>query len=178
MPVDPSHPDLLWTAVANRIRDDLSPMVFGAWFSTTRALALDGDVLEVGVPNEFTRSWIEGHFAELVRKAASAADPGVSVRFRVARRGRGISRLRVGAPRARRCDRERSVRAQAALGAVRASDLNSALEDSLEVSGGCGLCSAVRGAKCPASESLGGGVRSPPAVRGRGFSGLEPSGGA
>ena len=34
----------------DRIRDDLSPMVFGAWFSTTRALALDGDVLEVGVP--------------------------------------------------------------------------------------------------------------------------------
>ena len=84
MPVDPSHPDLLWTAVADRIRDDLSPMVFGAWFSTTRALALEGDVLEVGVPNEFTRSWIEGHFAELVRKAANAADPGVSVRFRVA----------------------------------------------------------------------------------------------
>jgi chromosomal replication initiator protein len=84
MPLDPSTPDVLWTAVADRIRDDLSPMVFGAWFSTTRALALEGDVLEVGVPNEFTRSWIEGHFAELVRKAASAADPGISVRFRVA----------------------------------------------------------------------------------------------
>ncbi len=50
MPLDPSPPDALWTAVADRIRDDLSPMVFGAWFSTTRALALDGDVLEVGVP--------------------------------------------------------------------------------------------------------------------------------
>ncbi len=84
MPVDPSTPDLLWTAVADRIRDDLSPMVFGAWFSTTRALALQDDVLEVGVPNEFTRTWIEGHFAELVRRAATAADPGVSVRFRVA----------------------------------------------------------------------------------------------
>ena len=48
--VDPPTPDVLWTAVADRIRDDLSPMVFGAWFSTTRALALDGDVLEVGVP--------------------------------------------------------------------------------------------------------------------------------
>ena len=84
MPLDPSTPDVLWTAVADRIRDDLSPMVFGAWFSTTRALALDGDVLEVGVPNEFTRSWIEGHFSELVRKAANAEDPGVSVRFRVA----------------------------------------------------------------------------------------------
>jgi chromosomal replication initiator protein len=83
MPLDPSTPDGLWTAVADRIRDDLSPMVFGAWFSTTRALALEGDVLEIGVPNEFTRSWIEGHFSELVRKAANAADPGVSVRFRV-----------------------------------------------------------------------------------------------
>jgi chromosomal replication initiator protein len=84
MPLEPLTPDLLWTAVADRIRDDLSPMVFGAWFSTTRALALEGDVLEVGVPNEFTRSWIEGHFSELVRKAASAADPAMSVRFRVA----------------------------------------------------------------------------------------------
>jgi chromosomal replication initiator protein len=85
MPVDDSSPpDALWTAVADRIRDDLSPMVFGAWFSTTRAIALEGDVLEVGVPNEFTRAWIEGHFAELVRKAATAADPGVSVRFLVA----------------------------------------------------------------------------------------------
>jgi chromosomal replication initiation ATPase DnaA len=84
MPVDPLTPDVLWTAVADRIRDDLSPMVFGAWFSTTRALALDGGVLEVGVANEFTRSWIEGHFSELVSRAAIAADPGVSVRFRVA----------------------------------------------------------------------------------------------
>ena len=84
MPADPTTPDLLWTAVADRIRDDLSPMVFGAWFSTTRALALEGDVLEVGVPNEFTRTWIEGHFSELVRRAATAAGPGVSVRFRVA----------------------------------------------------------------------------------------------
>ena len=67
-----STPDLLWTAVADRIRDDLSPMVFGAWFSTTRALALEGDVLEVGVPNEFTRAWIEGHFAELVRTRGHA----------------------------------------------------------------------------------------------------------
>ena len=96
MPLDPSPPDALWTAVADRIRDDLSPMVFGAWFSTTRALALDGDVLEVGVPNEFTRSWIEGHFSELVRKAATAADPGVSVRFRVTddEPGRGARRRR------------------------------------------------------------------------------------
>ena len=114
------HPDLLWTAVADRIRDDLSPMVFGAWFSTTRALALDGDVLEVGVPNEFTRSWIEGHFAELVRKAATAADPGVSVRFLVAdgepsraRRARARARARPGRrrPSARGAPRGRRVAA-------------------------------------------------------------------
>ena len=81
---DSSPPELLWSAVADRIRDDLSPMVFGAWFSTTRALALEGDVLDVAVPNEFTRAWIEGHFAELVGRAANAAGPGMSVRFLVA----------------------------------------------------------------------------------------------
>jgi chromosomal replication initiator protein len=95
MPVDDSStPALLWTAVADRIRNDLSPMVFGAWFSTTRALALEGDVLEVGVPNEFTRAWIEGHFAELVRRAATAADPGVSVRFLVAD-GEPVARMQL-----------------------------------------------------------------------------------
>src|ERR1700712_3788593 len=122
MPVDPSHPDLLWTAVADRIRNALSPMVFGAWFSTTRALALDGGVLEVGVPNEFTRSWIEGHFAELVRKAAIAADPGVSVRFLVsedaderprrepeAERERPPARAK-GSKRARRAEAAESLR--------------------------------------------------------------------
>jgi chromosomal replication initiator protein len=101
MPLDDSSPpDALWTAVADRIRDDLSPMVFGAWFSTTRALALEGDVLEVGVPNEFTRAWIEGHFAELVRKAATAADPLVSVRFRVAEGAAEVLRNGVSEPAA------------------------------------------------------------------------------
>ena len=100
MPLDPSTPDLLWTAVADRIRDDLSPMVFGAWFSTTRALALEGDVLEVGVPNEFTRTWIEGHFSELVRQAASAGDPAVSVRFRVTDGEPVLERVAVEAERA------------------------------------------------------------------------------
>jgi chromosomal replication initiator protein len=101
MPLDDSSPpDALWTAVADRIRDDLSPMVFGAWFSTTRALALEGDVLEVGVPNEFTRAWIEGHFAELVRKAATAADPLVSVRFRVAEGAAEVLRDGVSEPAA------------------------------------------------------------------------------
>ena len=98
-------------------------MVFGAWFSTTRALALEGDVLEVGVPNEFTRAWIEGHFAELVRRAATAADPGVSVRFLVAdgeprravereasrsarRKGQGeVGQARAAASRPSRCAR-------------------------------------------------------------------------
>ena len=94
-------------------------MVFGAWFSTTRALALEGDVLEVGVPNEFTRSWIEGHFAELVRKAATAADPGVSVRFRVAEdepaAARAERRPRAsGAPSRGRRPSKRGRRAEAA----------------------------------------------------------------
>ncbi len=97
MPVDPHTPDLLWTAVADRIRDDLSPMVFGAWFSTTRALALDGDVLEVGVPNEFTRSWIEGHFAELVRARGDRRRPGhVGALPRRRRRARRARRPRGG----------------------------------------------------------------------------------
>jgi chromosomal replication initiator protein len=45
---------------------------------------LDGATLEITVPNEFTRSWIEGHFASLVAAAARDVAGGeVGVRFTV-----------------------------------------------------------------------------------------------
>src|SRR5205823_2377877 len=47
-------------------------------------LELDEEAFVVGVPNEFTREWIEGHFLDLIRAAVrDVGGPGLRVRFHV-----------------------------------------------------------------------------------------------
>ena len=66
----------LWADVSGRLRADLPDGVFAAWFGAARPVGFAGDDLQMGVPNEFTRAWIEGHFGELVRQAASEGGSG------------------------------------------------------------------------------------------------------
>jgi chromosomal replication initiator protein len=73
----------LWADVSGRLRADLPDGVFAAWFGAARPVGLAGDDLEIGVPNEFTRAWIEGHFAELVGQAARDSRERLGVRFAV-----------------------------------------------------------------------------------------------
>jgi chromosomal replication initiator protein len=73
----------LWADVSGRLRADLPDGVFAAWFGAAQPVGLDGDDLEIGVPNEFTRAWIEGHFAELVHQAAASSRERLGVRFAV-----------------------------------------------------------------------------------------------
>jgi chromosomal replication initiator protein len=56
----------LRAAVAER----LGEARFGLWFGEGVRLGVDGDVLEVGVPNAFFREWIQGHFAGNLIEAA------------------------------------------------------------------------------------------------------------
>jgi chromosomal replication initiator protein len=73
----------LWADVSGRLRADLPDGVFAAWFGAARPVGLAGDDLEIGVPNEFTRAWIEGHFSELVGHAAREARERLGIRFAV-----------------------------------------------------------------------------------------------
>ena len=73
----------LWADVSGRLRADLPDGVFAAWFGAARPVGFAGDDLQIGVPNEFTRAWIEGHFGELVGQAASEARERLEVRFAV-----------------------------------------------------------------------------------------------
>jgi chromosomal replication initiator protein len=73
----------LWADVSGRLRADLPDGVFAAWFGAARPVGFAGDDLEIGVPNEFTRAWIEGHFADLVGQAASRSRERLEVRFAV-----------------------------------------------------------------------------------------------
>ena len=62
----------------------LNAGTFSTWFGSAEALEQDETRLVVGVPNEFTKSWIEGHFASLLDAAAAEDDLVVELRVAVA----------------------------------------------------------------------------------------------
>ncbi|HZQ16736.1 MAG TPA: chromosomal replication initiator protein DnaA [Gaiellaceae bacterium] len=75
----------LWTDVSARLREALNETTYSTWFSQVNGVELDGQSFAVGVPNDFTREWIEGHFLDLIR--AAVRDVGgaeLRVRFQIA----------------------------------------------------------------------------------------------
>ena len=77
--------DDLWNAIAGRLRDSLTDTTYDTWFGQARPHSFGADRLVVEVPNDFTRDWIEGHFLDLVtRAAAEAGGKDASVSFAVA----------------------------------------------------------------------------------------------
>src|SRR5216684_3457194 len=59
----------LWSEVAGRLRGSLNDTTYGTWFGEVRGLELSDDCFVLGVPNDFTRDWIEGHFRGLIGAA-------------------------------------------------------------------------------------------------------------
>jgi chromosomal replication initiator protein len=63
----------LWDEVSSRLRGALNEATFGTWFGDAAGASLTDDVFGLGVPNDFTREWIEGHFLGLIRAAVKDA---------------------------------------------------------------------------------------------------------
>jgi chromosomal replication initiator protein len=59
----------LWHEVAGRLRSSLNETTYGTWFGEARGVALEDGRFVLGVPNDFTRDWIEGHFLSLIGAA-------------------------------------------------------------------------------------------------------------
>ncbi len=59
----------LWTEVSNRLRDALNESTFTTWFADTEPIELSGERFVLAVPNDFTRTWIEDHFLDLIQAA-------------------------------------------------------------------------------------------------------------
>jgi chromosomal replication initiator protein len=79
--------DDLWNAIAGRLRDTLTETTYDTWFGQARPHSFTGRTLLVEVPNDFTRDWIEGHFLDLVARAAGeSATTGADVTFAVSER--------------------------------------------------------------------------------------------
>jgi len=74
----------VWNEVSARLKDTLSESTWSTWFAAVSPLGMDDQTIEVSVPNDFARQWIEGHFAALVSAAVrDAAGAPLDVRFRV-----------------------------------------------------------------------------------------------
>ena len=71
-----------WETISQRLREALNPSTYETWFGGTEALEASDERLVVGVPNEFTKTWIEGHFGSLLN--AAAAEHELVVELRVA----------------------------------------------------------------------------------------------
>src|SRR3954451_12240684 len=59
----------LWEDVCDRLRGALNETTFQTWFVEADGVELDEDAFAIGVPNDFTREWIEGHFLGLIAAA-------------------------------------------------------------------------------------------------------------
>jgi chromosomal replication initiator protein len=59
----------LWEEISGRLREALSDGTYSKWFGDVHELAVEGDLLVLTVPSEFSRDWIEGHFLGLIGAA-------------------------------------------------------------------------------------------------------------
>ncbi|MDX6593419.1 MAG: chromosomal replication initiator protein [Gaiellales bacterium] len=82
MPHDPAA-STSWETISRRLQEVLNAGTFSTWFGNAQAIEHDGERLVVGVPNEFTKSWIEGHFGSLLDAAAAENDLVVELRVAV-----------------------------------------------------------------------------------------------
>jgi len=59
----------LWNEVAGRLKGALNETTYRTWFAEAEGVELSDDTFVLGVPNDFTREWIEGHFLGLIGAA-------------------------------------------------------------------------------------------------------------
>ena len=78
----------LWSEVSGRLKGALNETTYQTWFAEAEGVELSDDAFVLGVPNDFTREWIEGHFLGLIGAAVrdvtgQERHVGLSVRERV-----------------------------------------------------------------------------------------------
>ena len=66
--------EALWDDVSARLREALNETTYSTWFGEVDGVTVDAERFVMGVPNDFTREWIEGHFLDLIR--ATVRDAG------------------------------------------------------------------------------------------------------
>lgn len=65
------EPAELWKAALAQLQLTISAANFATWFRGTKVNLIDGDVIEVGCPNPFTKGWLEERYYKQITKALS-----------------------------------------------------------------------------------------------------------
>ena len=63
----------VWTRILDRARHELPEQTFRTWLEPTEPLALDGDTIIVGCPDQFAADWNESKHAQLLTSLAPIA---------------------------------------------------------------------------------------------------------
>src|SRR6266568_1471213 len=78
------HQGIMETELRSAVAERVGEVRFGLWFGEGVRLGVDGDALEVGVPNGFFREWIQGHFTgNLIEAAEAVAGRPLRLSFKV-----------------------------------------------------------------------------------------------
>ena len=56
----------IWQATLKRIEKKMNKPSFETWLKITRPVSLTDDTLVISVPNDFTRDWLQGRYADLI----------------------------------------------------------------------------------------------------------------
>ncbi len=83
MTSEPAAASQTWDTISQRLRESLNASTFANWFGAATPVEQDADRLVVAVPNEFTKTWIEGHFGSLLNAAAAEHDLVLELRVAV-----------------------------------------------------------------------------------------------
>lgn len=59
--------DTLWTEVSDRLQREIKAPTFATWIREVEPLSFHDGVLELTVPNDFTRHWVESRYGAVIR---------------------------------------------------------------------------------------------------------------
>jgi len=64
--------EALWRGASERLKQQLSVANYSTWFARVQPVEIDGDLVRLGVPNLFTKQWIESHHRAALEEALRA----------------------------------------------------------------------------------------------------------
>jgi len=80
----------VWSRCLETLQRDLNRQSFDTWFRPTKGSITDPHILNVLVPNEFFRDWIQDHYSADIQKAVQEVHPEqLEIRFEVEKSGIG-----------------------------------------------------------------------------------------
>lgn len=78
----------IWTLAQEQLRSKLGKDTFSMWFAPLRACSMDGNLVTLETPNEFSEVWLKDNYISLLQDAfAIAAGRHLQVKFKIASSG-------------------------------------------------------------------------------------------